>query len=1342
MPAHAQQDIRPRLPNVLLLVDNSGSMEFLLDPAGKLPGAVSSSSCDGTKNLDSRNRWATLVTALTGSIADSDFACRAVQRNTATFKEEYGLSGIDPYDASYFLPFHRIYSGDCAYGAGEVKATWNWWDLPSQAGGKDFTYRDASGAVVSSCNFVQAPDGLLDAFRTLVRFGMMSTDSFPSPSTGSNIAPTPNSALADYSGGTKGMWSYYHNWTTTVPATPSTSGNPSADRPAAGMPSGCPTPSFMEVGARNQAAPPWEGRLVPFGDPDSDAAVVTTNDRIQMQLLTMRPYGATPLAGLLDDAEEFIFKDTTTTPAGGSFGPSGPKGDLAWQQGCRKTFVILLSDGSGNLDLRSPGNRDCVGGMCQGSGTACTKNSDCAITGCDSSGSPNGVCPYSAPEETAKRMWNQPDATKVATFVVGFTLSDFNKMSPKPSVPSGAQACEALDVTTSTDCSNPPAELRACCTLQKIAVAGGTKRAYFADTQNKLKQAIAEILSQIVSGSTARTWPVYAPAGNRQAQGTNFSSKPTASYQFTASFDVNSPPATSSGNGVTSVVPSLWNGRLIRQRTSCPGTGIPTTQAIEADNGDDYAENLNRADSANPRLFFTAIGNKTNNKINSDYTVRPFIVDDDGLGTYATQSTAPKTPADGATFASQMSAYPEAFGLPANSGCHAAFGATVGTAQCTQYLVNYEVGITNPLPSTLPQLTRDWKTCPITCASPTNCRCSQFGAIFHSTPVVVGPPREYLRDDSYAAYQNNAVVANQPSVLYTATMDGQLHAFKVQANKTTDTNTTDKKINNEMWSFFPPAVLKHLMPNYNIGGVALLDGAPVIADVPGAEYTSIQTPQLARAGTTMPSWHRVLVAGGGSAGGFYYALEITDPTNPRFLWQLSTDDRGNPLFGSTTPTPAIAIANVKLDSGGVQQVPIAILPGGNTGAIATKCNKKDTKTSPIGQTYSNVLLNDANNPHLLSGITAAPPDVQCWSKTKNANRSSGNSLVIARLDTGKVLAYFVGKGYSGAPKVGDGGDDGDGGDNDDKHAGFSNAYNAPFQAPLSGVPVAYPGQTGQVSDRVYIGDADGLLWRLDMSDPNLANWKVELAWDAYVDDKTPPTGTNTIREGISIPPIISRDAIGNPVILLATGEQDSFSVQQTANHVWSLSEHPLTRKVSPNWHIKLPKSTARVTGPMSLFNGALYFTTFLPVTGSACSDGYSSVWAVDFLRRGAGSQVPAGLTAVNGEWPLPLFPTNTPGTYIYGLDGDKKTIIMGVSVGETPTCDASTTINDPYFGSHTALSNVSGSSYQVTWQTGAGTGLNATNTGVKNSNVNGVQSITATSPGQGSRIDSWASIVE
>ena len=38
---------------------------------------------------------------------------------------------------------------------------------------------------------------------------------------------------------------------------------------------------------------------------------------------------------------------------------------------------------------------------------------------------------------------------------------------------------------------------------------------------------------------------------------------------------------------------------------------------------------------------------------------------------------------------------------------------------------------------------------------------------------------------------------------------------------------------------------------------------------------------------------------------------------------------------------------------------------------------------------------------------------------------------------------------------------------------------------------------GQVADRVYVGDADGTLWRIDLSNPDPVQWDAHVAFDAY-----------------------------------------------------------------------------------------------------------------------------------------------------------------------------------------------------------------------------------------------------
>jgi type IV pilus assembly protein PilY1 len=1109
----------------------------------------------------------------------------------------------------------------------------------------------------------------------------------------------------------------------------------------------------------------------------------------------------------MDDAEQFLFYDQDTIPTTNPVQQFGPYQDPYWEAGCRKTFIILISDGEPNMDLQTqdPAN---PGGL----------------PVCDPVGTPQS-CPYRNPVQIAQHMYNSPgplnNPFQVAqTYVVGFGTSHPPSIAPPGSpnhnnaafnpLPDGATTCSQNLPPGSTDISinignNPtipmgdctaanlnPASaggntpngrpsLVPCCTLHQIALAGsnGTTPAFFADNALALKETLAAILSAIIGTTTARTYPVYAPAGNQAAQSQSLPS-PIAAYQFSSSFNVTALNASQTPSG-------MWTGNLVRERSSC-AAGVAAQQTVQASLGDDYAANVNMDSPLTPRNFFTVIGapvGGNTNVRNSDYTIRPFIPADDGFGTYAPDAAAPTGPTltTVAAFPAAMSNYPAAFGISANQPvCNNAFGnpALISASYCTNAILNWEVGLQNPPQSgtqALPTFSRDPANCPF------GQTCSKLGAIYHSTPAVVGAPNEFLIDDTYTTY--SLASATEPIMLYTATIDGQLHAFQVASNNPAQVgNAIDGEMqNNELWSFMPPRVLQHILPNYNIPGVALVDGAPVIADVPGQVYsTTMQaqpvTPVLFRQGTPA-AWHRVLLGSGGSAGGYYYALDVTDPNYPEFLWQLSTDASGNPMFGLTTPTPTIAIVAITI-GGTLTQVPVAILPGGSGATIpcvgAPPVSKvlsammvPGTPSYPISIAAPNDPNNlNQNNPGGgLNHLGALAQPLSCWDNSVNSTRASGNSLTIVRLDTGQVLAHFIGSSalggadYSGAPGPGGGSV----AQNNNKiNDGFSNVFAAPFAAPLTGNPIAYPNQTGQVADRVYIGDADGLLWRIDLSSPNPANWTPQIAWDPYL-----LVGDAGLREPAQLTPLVSRDPLGDVVVIYATGDQNVFTAQQSSIRVWSLTETPNPAiptgfQMSQNWWMafasqagsannvncapstgapasQLPSAcNRRVTGPMALFNSVLYFSTFTPQSSSVCSDGFASLWAVDFVRP----------DPMNQPLPLPHFPTaGAPALY---QDGQPGSIIEGTSVSQTVSCDVQngTMGGDPYFGTHNLVSNVTQATYQLNWNAGAGTGLsgakisNDTNNGYNNaggSKVGTQQSMQIAGPGQATRIDSWGAVI-
>jgi type IV pilus assembly protein PilY1 len=267
----------------------------------------------------------------------------------------------------------------------------------------------------------------------------------------------------------------------------------------------------------------------------------------------------------------------------------------------------------------------------------------------------------------------------------------------------------------------------------------------------------------------------------------------------------------------------------------------------------------------------------------------------------------------------------------------------------------------------------------------------------------------------------------------------------------------------------------------------------------------------------------------------------------------------------------------------------------------------------------------------------------------------------------------------------------------------------------------YPAQTGQVADHAYLGDADGQLWRLDLTSTTPANWTMTLAWDAYFDS---PSGT--VRDQAQLTPVVSTDPVGNLIVNYATGDQNLLTSQSSSNRLWSLTETPAAHAVSQNWVVKYLPSQGHVTGPMALFNGTLYFSTYDPSSsGVVCANGTANVLGVNYR--------------------LPLNPPGTtPGLPIYTFTGSAPSdgsVIMGVSATQLPSCGSTQASNDPYYGSHTQVTSANQSVYKIMWQTGAGSGLSGG--GVTNeTGITGMQNMVIPSPGQSTRIDSWATILE
>lgn len=1317
--ARAQQlDTNPPVPNVLLLIDNSGSMERMID--GNVPEQDTPSNacnCDavaGTCNWSSPpqpNRWNLLQEALTGTPTNG-FNCVAMPRTpNSVFASEYQIAHQLPYDTNYYLNFHRMVAQDnstgtsvpCVVAPGVLPGVSTGSGVGPNESGGDTWATDWSGAIIdrpyntqsttttSTCQFAQLPNGMIGNMTDLMRFGLMTFDQDSSPltgvsGTGTSLVPATSQAPdpSGFSGAFAGMWSYFPGWnsgtTITCPASPTASSLPNCVSPvvSCGDPVNCATSTTMAVGARNPAAPPWEGRMVQFPSASDIGTQHTNNGNVGQVVLASRPYGATPMAGMFTGAQYYLTTD-----------PNGPqKSDPYVQGGCRPEFIIVVTDGAPNQDLRP----------------------DCASGGC-------GNCPFQFPETIAGSLYNSGQASGsqqfVTTYVIGFAVSSFQDEGPQAVSPGSLINCSSLvtngtlSATCGSSATGPPDPLYApCCELERIANAGGSQHAYFADTPTDLQSALGTILASIATHATTRTVPTYSQTLGNNTYNSN--GLQTASEAFFASFNPGPTTTTvsSSINGLTGVP---WSGDIQRQRTDCNVSAQPTPQAITVSAGDDFATDLNTGPATGRTLVLeqpSLLNGKTTR--DSTATIRPYatattVIDGLTLNSVVANGTQYAASNPTQSVIQSLANTPDALGIAPSPGLGCPYtpmpgtssaGCTGGTcylapSSCATMLLDFADGQSFSAPSNFAWAPRT---------------ANAFGDIFHATPAAVGPPASLIQDPSYVAFKaywsgtsglSNAPTTPRDQIVYAATNDGLLHAFWADV---------PNKVDNERWGFIPPAVMPNLLSSYPSSHQFLLDGSPIIKDVVW-QRSSVSTQEPGS------DWHTMLVAGFGPYEQGYYALDVSNPNpanltasggaisndangyppGPVFRWQLTKMPSTNfQIFADHSATPTITTLFFDPTGGSnPKEIGVALLPGGGTGDAPTggvSCARASTS-----------LLNSSAPATAFTARTA----VRCWGPTHtNTDAVPGRSLAVVRIDDGEIVRVFgrLADFVSG-----------------DTLRANSLVNDTPLDSPMTGTPIVYPIDVGTTATKAFVGDADGTIWRFDLSSSNPANWTGGLYLDLYNTTVDVPASTgSTWNDGqpVEVPPVESIDTSGNLVLNIASGTIEKFDTTGL-EYVYSITETPQTVSavISPranvNWWFG-PQSTPdgfqageRVSGPMAVFDGTLYFTSYYAGNVSAsCNPGSAYLRGFDFEKPAACAS--AGICGNGGV----VNPNITANGHNYitgaGLGASPGAVIPGTSILASPPCSSGLSTSSSYYGgSHSVASTFTAQTFSLFMQVGA-----------------------------------------
>lgn len=213
---------------------------------------------------------------------------------------------------------------------------------------------------------------------------------------------------------------------------------------------------------------------------------------------------------------------------------------------------------------------------------------------------------------------------------------------------------------------------------------------------------------------------------------------------------------------------------------------------------------------------------------------------------------------------------------------------------------------------------------------------AKLGDIVSSQPVYVKKAPFAYTDTGYAKFAES--MATRQGAVIVGANDGMLHAFNA------DTGA-------ELWAFVPTPVMPYLYKladsKYGDKHRYYVDGPIAVADICAVEPCK----------DNGNGWKTILVAGLGKGGKGYFALDITDTTAPKLLWEFTAKDDadlgysfGNPIVTKVSGKWVVVFASGYNNTEGDGQGRVFMLDA----AAGTK--------------LAEIVTNSENNP-ALSGIS-------------------------------------------------------------------------------------------------------------------------------------------------------------------------------------------------------------------------------------------------------------------------------------------------------------------------------------------------------------------------------------
>lgn len=369
--------------------------------------------------------------------------------------------------------------------------------------------------------------------------------------------------------------------------------------------------------------------------------------------------------------------------------------------------------------------------------------------------------------------------------------------------------------------------------------------------------------------------------------------------------------------------------------------------------------------------------------------------------------------------------------------------------------------------------------------SMTDCRASVHGDVLHSRPAVINFNRYGGDNDVYVFYGAN---------------DGVFRAIK--GGVTNDaSDPTPLAPGDEAWGFVPSDNFNQLKRlRNNSPKISSSFKKPYFMDGPIGVYTR-DTGEIGKLQTSDSGDAVYLYVGARRGGRYLYSLDVTNPASPNYRWKIDNTVSGFSEIGYTWSQPTL-VSGINGHTN-----PVLIFGGGydpavedieNCTIISSNSTSVTYYTGAIAYTTTAAGCTKADGSAITSGSTP----------TATVSRSMGRALYVVDAITGELI-WWAGPSGSGAS----------------------------LQVP--GMDFAIPSDviviknlSGGATNRAYVGDTGGNVWRFDFNDANPANWIVTRI--ASVSDLT----TKTERRKFLFPPDVVAGEAGFDAVLIGAGDRE------------------------------------------------------------------------------------------------------------------------------------------------------------------------------------------------------------